>query len=143
MKKANLRNDIYHDNGIYQPPFFKMENPPMKEWLHHLWDSSISRKKFEKNILAAIENGFFINIMDDDETWDPKMLRECGLQYCVSKVDSCVACPDGEIARLDAYQVLSHGTIDRQSTFFTDKERFTSIVGEEIVTAMEKILYEE
>jgi len=154
MKK--LKENVYHNNGVYQEPFFKPYKPCA---VHHnlvepeegfciLGSFLGSKKDFLNKLYKTNENGFFVEpipspfLLDEDA----EMAKDCGLLPFHDKgtnIHLILGCPDGEIARLDAYQVLTHGTIDRQSTFFTDKEHFTSIVGKDIVDQMEKILYED
>ncbi len=114
------------------------------------WKTSIKKTDeiFENKIRGCL--AFFEPLY-----FNAKIALKCGLiplSYTIGLPDSegkriyrvwedALACPDDEeTIRLDAYQVLTHGTIDRESTFFTDKEQFTSIVGKDIVAKMNEIL---
>jgi hypothetical protein len=172
MKKANLRDDIYRNSGAHHRPFCTLHilttkddwrsdyyglDSDLNEEVIKLADSAGIYAKAWKIPINKVEDLFLEKLTEIEElneprkascfailhNWDAKKALKCGLVPFSDGGKWCVGCPNREIERLDAYQVLTDKTIDRESTFFTDKERFTSIVGEEIVAAMEKILYEQ
>lgn len=173
MKKANLRDDIYRNSGAYHRPFCTLHvvsakvddwrcdyyglEPDLDEDVIKLVDSTRVYAKAWKVPINKVEELFLEKLTEIQElsepyhpscfailhNWDAKKALKCGLVPFSDDGEWCIGCPNREIERLDAYQVLTDKTIDRESTFFTDKERFTSIVGKDIVERMEKILYTE
>ena len=153
----------YYNNGLYDEPFFTE-----KKIYFHVKDSIVSSGiKYNYSLLKTyyleigntecqdiktnekyVDELFWYDITYNNTYFKPLIFDEiialkCHLVPFFCKEYELLAIGElwlSILPRLDAYQVLTHKTIDHKSILFTDFEHFERVVGKELTKEILKIL---
>ena len=92
-------------------------------WLPTVFEPSIFNEKI------ALECGLIpFTLETEDETLQLLALGGCGMNLS---------------PKLDAYQFLTHNTIDKNSLYFTDQNYFTGVVGKSVTNQIKRTLHKD
>ena len=153
----------FYDSGLYQPRFFRKHRIEYNKVCSHVDDisynyallsnyyqDSIEDEDNEDRIREIIEESFFEalsywSIYLEPLVFNEKTALECGLipfVFADIKLLSLGGCGMDLSPKLDAYQVLTCGMIDKRSKYFgkRDKSYFEHVVGKSVYEQMEQIL---
>lgn len=169
MNKETLDTSKYFISGLYDRPFYDFiyydieDLEDDKEYIFYDKELFLQKRKpnlkgTEQEISEIIEQEFWADlnyhyVLFDGVFYEPtksnyEAALECGLTLFFHRNYSgasrnLLALSGGKVhvpIRLDAYQVLTHRTIDAKSEFFTKQEYYEEILGKELVEKMNKIL---
>ncbi len=153
----------FYDSGLYQPPFFRKHRIEYNKicaciddisynhaLLSNYYQDSIEDEDNEDKIREIIEESFFEALSYSPIYFEPlvfneKTALECALIPFVfedSKLLSLAGYGMDLSPKLDAYQLLTCGMIDKKSKYFRkrDKANFEHVVGKSLYEQMGQIL---
>ena len=153
----------FYDSGLYQPPFFRKHRIEYNKICACIGDTSynlallsnyyqdlIEDEDNEDRIREIIEESFFEAlsywpIYFEPLVFNEKTALECGLIPFVFediKLLSLAGYGMDLLPKLEAYQVLTCGMIDKRSKYFHKREKanFEHVVGQSVYEQMVQIL---
>ena len=150
----------FYNSGLYQPPFFRKYRIEYNKICSHIDDISYNHVLLsnyyqdsiedEDTIREIIEERFFEalsywSIYFEPLVFNEKTALECALIPFVFediKLLSLAGCGMDLSPKLDAYQLLTCGMIDKKSKYFRKREKayFEHVVGKSLYEQMEQIL---
>lgn len=112
-----------------------------RELLTKVWKEEENLEGTEDEIENMVTEIFWEKLSYQDVYFEPIIFDEekallCGLTPFTYKGINLLALSGGGMnlsPRLDAYQFLTHKTIDKNSLFFSDEKYFKYVVGEKIM----------
>lgn len=170
LEAKELAPNKFYSSGLYREPFYKKHHLYMediniedvyynRELLLEVWSEDEEDIKgedeYEKEdrLFEQVEQDFwenlsFYNTYYEPIIFDERIALECGLTPFTYDDKELLALSGGGMdlsPKLDAYQVLTQRKIDPDSEFFSvnNQDYFRSVIGDEIMNKMTKILKEE
>jgi hypothetical protein len=165
MSKETLVTNKYFSSGLYRKPFYREHDFDINELCNNIDELQYNRELLlkewkgeeiddneedEESLFEIVEQKFWENLSYWNTYFEPLVFNEevaleCNLTPFTYKDVNLLAlsgCGMDLSPRLDAYQALAHGTIDRDSSFFSinNNEYFEYMAGKEIVNKMNEIL---
>ncbi len=162
MKNEILNENKYFNSGLYETVFYKKHDLDLyddhnfelveynKNLITELWKEEGDLEGTEEEINDMIEEIFADKLSLWDTYFEPMIFNErialeCGLTpftYDGINLLALSGCGMNLSPKLDAYQVLTHGTIDGNSEYFSvnNQNYCETVVGKHIVDQMDAIL---
>ena len=163
MKKVTqeeLAANKFYSSGLYREPFYKKHHLYMediniedvyydRELLSEVWSEDEEDEKGDR-LFELVHQRFWENLSLYNTYYEPMIFDEgfaleCELtpfKYDDMGLLALSGCGMDLSPKLDAYQVLTQRKIDPDSEFFSvnNQEYFRSVIGDEIMNKMTKIL---
>ena len=168
MNKKTQVTNRYFSSGLYKKPFYRTHHFDIDELYNNIdelqYDRQLLLKEWkgeaiddndedEESLFEIVEQRFweglsYWNTYFEPLVFDEEIALECYLTpftYNHVNLLALSGCGMDLSPKLDAYQALTHGTIDRDSSFFSinNNEYFEYVAGKEIVRKMNEILNRE
>ena len=164
-----IMNKFLFNSGLYETPFFtkhkinfqnEFENIYMDfdnfiysyEIKYHQGDLNENLTDEEKEEIQHdyYERASWLPTVFEPIIFNEKIALECGLiPFTLETEDETLqllalgGCGMNLSPRLDAYQFLTHNTIDKNSLYFTDQNYFKNVVGESITNQIKRTLQKD